>query len=146
MNKIILMGRLTRDPEIRYREKSDFNEEMAIARYTIAVDRKVKKTGDPEQQTVDFINCMSLNHLAKFAEKYFCKGRRVLITGRLQIGSYVNKDGVRIPTATVFVEEQEFADNKPNHISMQNETGEQFNDDGYSVISDGSLDGELPFR
>ena len=93
MNKVILMGRLTRDPEVRY---SQGENSMAIARYTIAVDRRVRRDGD--QQTADFINCVAFGRSGEFAEKYFHKGIKIAVTGRIQTGSYTNKDGQRVYT------------------------------------------------
>ena len=99
MNKVILMGRLTRDPEIRY---SQGEQSTAVARYTIAVDRRFRRDGD--QQTADFINCVAFGRQGEFAEKYFRKGIKIAITGRIQTGSYTNKDGQRVYTTDVVVE------------------------------------------
>ena len=107
MNKVILMGRLTRDPEIRY---SQGEQSTAVARYTIAVDRRFRRDGD--QQTADFIGCVAFGRQGEFAEKYFRKGIKIAITGRIQTGSYTNKDGQRVYTTDVVVEEQEFAESK----------------------------------
>ena len=101
------MGRLTRDPEIRY---SQGEQSTAVARYTIAVDRRFRRDGD--QQTADFINCVAFGRQGEFAEKYFRKGIKIAITGRIQTGSYTNKDGQRVYTTDVVVEEQEFAESK----------------------------------
>ena len=90
MNKVILMGRLTRDPEIRY---SQGNDQMAIARYTLAVDRRFNRNGD---QTADFINCVAFGRSAEFAEKYLKQGTKIVATGRIQTGSYTNKDGNKV--------------------------------------------------
>ena len=110
MNKVILMGRLTRDPEVRY---SQNDTSMAIARYSLAVDRRFARRNEgSNEQTVDFINCVAFGKSAEFAEKYFRQGMRVLITGRIQTGSYTNKDGQRVYTTDVVVEDQEFADSK----------------------------------
>ena len=98
MNKVILMGRLTRDPEIRY---SQGEQSTAVARYTIAVDRRFRRDGD--QQTADFINCVAFGRQGEFAEKYFRKGIKIAITGRIQTGSYTNKDGQRVYTTDVVV-------------------------------------------
>ena len=108
MNKVILMGRLTRDPEVRY---SQGERSMAIARYTLAVDRRGRR-GQDGDQTADFINIVAFDRAGEFAEKYFRQGMRVLITGRIQTGSYVNKDGQKVYTTDVIVEDQEFADSK----------------------------------
>lgn len=110
MNKVILMGRLTRDPEVRY---SQGERSMAIARYTLAVDRRGRRSQDGDQgQTADFINIVAFDRAGEFAEKYFRQGMRVLVSGRIQTGSYVNKDGQKVYTTDVIVEDQEFADSK----------------------------------
>ena len=106
MNKVILMGRLTRDPEVRY---SQGENSTAIARYTLAVDRRFKRDGE---QTADFINCVVFGKSAEFTERYFRQGMRVVVCGRIQTGSYVNKDGQKVYTTDVIVEDQEFADSK----------------------------------
>lgn len=107
MNRVILMGRLTRDPEVRYTQGS---EPMAVARYTLAVNRRVRK--DDGSQEADFINIVAFRKAGEFAEKYFRQGMRVLVSGRIQTGSYTNKDGQRVYTTDVIVDEQEFADTK----------------------------------
>ena len=110
MNKVILMGRLTRDPEVRY---SQGERSMAIARYTLAVDRRGRRSQDGDQgQTADFINIVAFDRAGEFAEKYFRQGMRVLVSGRIQTGSYINKDGQKVYTTDVIVEDQEFADSK----------------------------------
>ena len=106
MNKVILMGRLTRDPEVRY---SAGENALAIARYTLAVDRRFKRDGEA---TADFINCVSFGRTAEFAERYFHKGIRITICGRIQTGSYTNREGQKVYTTEVVVEEQEFAESK----------------------------------
>ena len=138
MNKVILMGRLTRDPEVRY---SQGENSMAIARYTIAVDRRVRRDGD--QQTADFINCVAFGRSGEFAEKYFHKGIKIAVTGRIQTGSYTNKDGQKVYTTDVVVEEQEFAESKSK---SEESTAKQNNvdADGFMNLSDG-IDEELPF-
>ena len=93
MNKVILMGRLTRDPEVRY---SQGERQMAIARYTLAVDRRGRANTSNGEQTADFIQCVAFDRSAEFAEKYFHKGIKVLVTGRIQTGSYTNKDGQKV--------------------------------------------------
>lgn len=100
------MGRLTRDPDVRY---SQGEKSTAIARYTLAVDRKFKREGE---QTADFISCVCFGKAAEFVEKYFRQGLRITISGRIQTGSYTNKDGNKVYTTDVVVEEQEFADSK----------------------------------
>ena len=106
MNKVILMGRLTRNPDIRC---SAGERDMTIARYTVAVDRRYKREGDV---TADFISCVAFGRSAEFAEKYFRQGLKVVITGRIQTGSYTNRDGNKVYTTDVVVEDQEFAESK----------------------------------
>lgn len=146
MNKVILMGRLTRDPEVRYRQTA---EPVAIARYTLAVDRKFKREGE---QTADFISCIALGRNAEFAEKYLRKGIKIVVTGRIQTGSYTNKDGQKVYTTDVVIEEQEFAESKGSGESNREERdraamqAEGYGDagDGFMNIPDG-IDEELPF-
>lgn len=109
MNKVILMGRLTRDPNVRYSPRNNSQEEMAIARYTLAVDRRGAKDG---QQSADFISCVAFGRDGEFAEKYLKQGTKVVVTGRIQTGSYTNRDGQKVYTTDVIVEEQEFAESK----------------------------------
>jgi single-strand DNA-binding protein len=111
MNKVILMGRLTRDPEIRY---SQGERSTAVARYSLAVNRVFKRNGEPD---VDFINCVAFGRQAEIAEKYFHKGIRIMIAGRIQTGSYTNKDGGRVYTTDVVIEEQEFVESKAESAS-----------------------------
>lgn len=145
MNKVILMGRLTRDPEVRY---SQGENSMAIARYTIAVDRRVRRDGD--QQTADFINCVAFGRSGEFAEKYFHKGIKIAVTGRIQTGSYTNKDGQRVYTTDVVVEEQEFAESKSASANNAGAAAANGNaagsaiGDGFMNLPDG-IDEELPF-
>ena len=106
MNKAVLVGRLTRDPEVRY---SQGDNTTAVARYTVAVDRRFKRDGEP---TADFIPCVVFGRSAEFAEKYFRQGMRVSVSGRIQTGSYTNKDGMKVYTTEVIVEEQEFAESR----------------------------------
>ncbi|MCD7882500.1 MAG: single-stranded DNA-binding protein [Lachnospiraceae bacterium] len=115
MNKVILMGRLTRDPDVRY---SPAEGSLAYARYTLAVDRRVKR--DDNNQTADFISCVTFGKGAEFAEKYLRQGIKIVVTGRIQTGSYTNRDGQKIYTTDVVVEEQEFAESK----SAQNGNGQ----------------------
>ena len=140
MNKVILMGRLTRDPEVRY---SQGENATAIARYTIAVDRRYKKEGEP---SADFIGCVAFGKLGEFAEKYLRKGTKVVITGRIQTGSYTNKDGQKVYTTDVVVEENEFAESKK---SADDNTGyvptSAPEGNGFMNIPDG-IDEELPFN
>lgn len=106
MNKVILMGRLTRDPDIRQGQQ----EGQGVARYTLAVDRRFKRQND--DQTADFIPCVAFGRGAEFAEKYLHKGTKIVITGRIQTGSYTNREGVKVYTTDVIVEDQEFAESK----------------------------------
>ena len=142
MNKVILMGRLTRDPEVRY---SAGENALAIARYTLAVDRRFRRDGEAN---ADFINCVSFGRTAEFAEKYFRQGLKIAVTGRIQTGSYTNRDGVKVYTTDIIVESHEFAESK--RTSEQNSNAPISNDvpaigsDGFMNIPDG-LDEELPF-
>ena len=142
MNKVILMGRLTRVPEVRY---SQGEQATAIARYTIAVDRRFRRDGDG--QTADFIGCVAFGRQGEFAEKYFRKGTKVLITGRIQTGSYTNREGQKVYTTDVVVEEQEFAESKAAAQNNQSaDRPEPMPDgDGFMNIPDG-IDEELPFN
>ena len=140
MNKVILVGRLTRDPEVRY---SQGENTMAIARYTIAVNRRFKREGDPE---ADFIRCVVFGRAAEFAEKYFRQGLRIAISGRIQTGSYTNKEGVKVYTTEVVVEEQEFADSMAEREHTQTPaSAPESSGDGFMNIPEG-IDEELPFH
>lgn len=142
MNRVILMGRLTRDPEIRY---SQAETPLAIARYTLAVDRRFAKQNEgSNEQTADFINCVMFGKTAEFAEKYLRKGTKVLITGRIQTGSYTNKDGVKVYTTEVVVEDQEFAESKNASANNTQPTVPSAGADGFMNIPEG-IDEELPF-
>lgn len=141
MNKVILMGRLTRDPEVKYTQGENT---MAIARYTLAVDRRFKRDGEA---AADFISCVAFGKQAEFAEKYLRQGIRIVVTGRIQTGSYTNRDGNKVYTTDVVVEEQEFAESKnaQNHAAGQAAAGKpQVDPDGFMNIPDG-IDEELPF-
>ena len=139
MNKTVLMGRLTADPQVRY---SQGDNATAVARYTLAVNRKFKKDGE---STADFIPCVVFGRSAEFAEKYFRKGMQVVISGRIQTGSYTNKDGVKVYTTEVIVEEQEFAESKAASQQNQNNASDSVpSSDGFMNIPDG-IDEELPF-
>jgi len=160
MNKVILMGRLTRDPDVRY---SQGENSMAIARYTLAVDRRVRRGQDgsaQEQQTADFIGCVAFGRSAEFAEKYLHQGTKIAIEGRIQTGSYTNKDGQKVYTTDVVVENQEFAESKnaSNGNGGSFSGGRSFNSgsqssqggssigDGFMNIPDGVEDEGLPFN
>lgn len=138
MNKVILMGRIVRDPDVRYSQGA--NGSTAVARYTLAVDRKFKQEGQP---TADFINCIAFGKLGEFAEKYLHKGVKIAVTGRIQTGSYKNKDGNTVCTTDVIVEEQEFCESKSQSNSQPQPT--LSNNDGFMSIPDGIDDG-LPFN
>ena len=114
MNKVILMGRLTRDPEVRY---SAGENALAIARYTLAVDRRFRRDGEA---SADFIQCVSFGRTAEFAEKYFRQGLKIAVTGRIQTGSYTNRDGQKVYTTEVVVEDQEFAESKSASAGSDN--------------------------
>ena len=146
MNKVILMGSLTRDPEVRY---SAGENSLAIARYTLAVDRRFKRDGEA---TADFISCVVFGKQAEFAEKYFRQGIRIVVSGRIQTGSYTNRDGVKVYTTEVVVEEQEFAESKAVSDSHVNRSASQpaapdmadSSAEGFMNIPD-EIGGELPF-
>ena len=139
MNKVIEIGRLTKDPDIRY---SQGENTTCIARYTLAVDRKFKQEGQPN---ADFISCIAFGKLGEFAEKYLHKGIKIAVTGRIQTGSYTNKDGQKVYTTDVVVEEQEFCESKSSNQSQQNERPQQSSDD-FMSIPDGLDDTGLPFN
>ena len=146
MNKVILMGRLTKDPEIKYAQGSS---STAIARYTLAVERKFKCQGD--EQSADFISCVSFGKTAEFVEKYLKQGTKVTACGRIQTGSYTNKSGQKIYTTDVLLEEIEFAESKntsSNNINVNSMSSSQLSQaigDGFINIPDG-IDEELPFH
>lgn len=150
MNRVILMGRLTRDPEIRY---SQGDNPTAVARYTLAVDRRFNRNGN--DATADFIGCVAFGRSAEFAEKYLHKGTKILVTGRIQTGSYTNRDGVKVYTTDVVVEDQEFAESKNANSSGDYQAGGDYAGtgrpeapaagDGFMNIPDG-IDEELPFN
>ena len=150
MNKVILMGRLTRDPEVRY---SSGERSMAIARYTLAVDRRGRRS-EGSEQTADYIPCVAFDKAGEFAEKYFRQGMRVLISGRIQTGSYTNKEGQKVYTTDVIIEDQEFADSKNSSggstSSGYNESfrpsPENASSEGFMNIPDGVDDEGLPFN
>ena len=118
------MGRLTRDPDVRYSNQGD--RQLAVARYTLAVDRRFRRNNDNNEQSADFISCVAFDRQAEFAEKYLRKGTKMVVCGRLQTGSYTNKDGVRVYTTDVVVEEQEFAESKASASSYNGGTQDGF--------------------
>ena len=146
MNKVILMGRLTRDPEVRYSQGAN---PTAIARYSLAVDRKFKRDGEPD---ADFFNCTALGRQGEFAEKYLRKGTKILLSGRIQNDNYTNRDGQQVYSVQVIVEEQEFAESKNASGGSGNNSNSRpippapaQSGDGFMSIPDG-LDDELPFQ
>lgn len=137
MNKVILMGRLTRDPDVRY---SSGEEPMAIARFTLAVNRRfAKKDGE---QTADFIGCVAFGKSAEFVEKYFRQGMRITICGRIQTGSYINQEGHKVYTTNVVIEEQEFAESKKSDSSSSGSSSSM--EGGFMDIPD--EDEDFPFN
>lgn len=143
MNKVVLMGRLTKDPVVRY---SQGENTLAIARYTLAVDRRYKKDDGP---TADFISCVVFGKSAEFTEKYFRKGTKITVSGRIQTGSYTNNEGQKVYTTEVVVEEQEFAESKANssadtYQAPSNGGAGNTNNNDFVSIPDG-VDDEIPF-
>lgn len=146
MNKVILMGRLTRDPEVRYSQGA---EPIAIARYTLAVDRRGRR--DNGEQTADFISCIAFRQKAEFAERYLQQGIKIAVVGHIQTGSYTNRDGQKVYTTDAVIDEQEFAESKAHN--QQNNGYQQepscpyppVSGDGFMNIPDG-IDEELPFN
>lgn len=147
MNKVILMGRLSRDPEVRYGGANN----SAVARFSLAVDRRFKREGD--EQTADFINCVAFGKTAEFIEKYAKKGTKFVVEGRIQTGSYTNKDGQKVYTTDVVCESVEFAESKGSgngnsgnsQSSGSNSAPSNDPGDGFMNIPDG-IDEELPFN
>lgn len=141
MNKVILSGRLVADPEVRYTQATP---SMAIARYRLAVDRR-GKNGERE---ADFINCLAFDKRAEFADKYFRKGTKIMVAGRLQTGSYTKQDGTKVYTTDVVIDEHEFAESK-NAGSQQEAPAAKIKpvaDEGFMTIPDDIEDGGLPFN
>ena len=139
MNKVIEIGRLVREPEIRYSHGANTT---CVARYTLAVDRKFKQEGQPN---ADFINCIAFGKLGEFAEKYLHKGVKIAVVGRIQTGSYKNKDGNTVYTTDVVVEEQEFCESKSNNQQSQSNDRPQSSPDDFMKIPDG-IEDSLPFN
>ncbi len=155
MNKVILCGRLTKDPDVRYTQAA---EPMAIARYTLAVDRRRGRNADPNEQSADFISIVAFGKSGEFAEKYLRKGTKMIISGRIQTGSYTNKDGVKVYTTEVVVEDQEFAESKnssagngggnsnfSNNYTNSSDPAPTAAEGGFMNIPDGIVE-ELPFK
>ena len=146
MNKVILMGRLTRDPEVRYSQGA---EPLAIARYTLAVDRRGRRDMNSDQ-TADFIPCVAFGRAGEFAEKYFRQGTKIVVSGRIQTGSYTNKDGNKVYTTEVIVDEQEFAESKASSDNSGYQASERpapanASADGFMSIPEG-IENDLPFK
>ena len=154
MNKVILMGRLTREPDVRYSQNADGS--MAVARYTLAVDRRRARNNNDEQ-SADFISCVAFGRSGEFAEKYLKQGTKIVATGRIQTGSYTNKDGNKVYTTDVVVEEHFFAESKKASDTDPKDEKDGFNTpsrpepsaaagDGFMNIPDGVEDEGLPFN
>ena len=146
MNKVILMGRLTRDPDVRYSQTA--NGSMAVARYTLAVDRRFKKDGEAN---ADFISCVAFGKVGEFAEKYLHQGTKIVVEGRIQTGSYTNKDGNKVYTTDIYVENCEFAESKSaaeqNGVNTAPARPKPSNvdADGFMTIPDNVDDEGLPY-
>ena len=145
MNKVILMGRLTRDAEIRYSQGETAN---AVARFSLAVDRRFRREGD--EQTADFINCVAFGKTAEFLERFGRKGTKFIVEGRIQTGSYTNREGQKVYTTDVVVENVEFAESKASsdnsgYTPASIPSPSQAANDGFMNIPDG-IDEELPFN
>ncbi len=150
MNKAILIGRLTRDPEVRY---SQGENSTAIARFTLAVDRRFQRNGDT--QTADFIGCVAFGKQAEFVERYFKQGMKMVLAGRIQTGSYTNKDGQKVYTTDIIAEDIEFAESKGSNGDsgfQQGGSHKEFRPEPSSAMGDGfmnipdGIDEELPFN
>lgn len=149
MNKVHLMGRLTRDPEVRY--STNTTSPLAIARFSLAVDRRKKVAGD--EATADFIRCVAFGKIAEVVEKYLHKGTKIVLSGRIQTGSYTNNDGVKVYTTDIITEDIEFAESKNtstgdgncSEAGFSSRTEPTYANDGFMNIPDG-IDEELPFN
>ena len=153
MNKVILMGRLTRDPEVRYTNQG--TRQMAVARYTLAVDRRASSQTKQGDQTADFLNCVAFDKSAEFCEKYMYQGMKMLVTGHLQTGSYTNRDGQKVYTTDVVIESQEFCEKRsegksyvphPAMAEAQKNTPPSQHKGGWMNVPDGVEDEGLPFN
>ena len=151
MNKTILMGRLTRDPMVTYSQGQE-GSQMAIARFTVAVDRRVKRDANSNEQTADFISCVAFGKQGEFAEKYLKQGTKIALEGRIQTGSYNNKEGVKVYTTDVVAEHIEFAESKAaaagngQMAQPQGRASDAVSTDGFMNIPDGIEDDGLPFN
>lgn len=148
MNKVILMGRLTRDPEVRYTQGDN---QMAIARYTLAVDRRGRGNASNGEQTADFIQCIAFGKSGEFAEKYCHQGTKLVVTGHIQTGNYTNKDGQKVYTTDVIIEDQEFAESKASSENSGNNNNSRpaaasSHQNGWVNVPDGVEDEGLPFN
>lgn len=145
MNRVILYGRLTRDPEIRYSQT--VNGSMAVARYTLAVDRRRGRNSDNEQ-SADFISCVAFGRSGEFAEKYLHQGTKIIVEGRWQTGNYTNKDGQKVYTNDCVVERHEFCESCANQQNNNNNgiMGGNASSDRFMSIPDGVADEGLPFN
>lgn len=139
MNKVILMGRLVKDPEVRYTQTA---EPVAVGKYTLAVNRRFKRDGE---QDADFINCVAFGKTAEFAEKYYKKGQLVSITGRLQVRSWEDQNGTKRWSTDVIVEEQYFAESKSAGSSKQSNSQTPQQQEGFYPIDEDIEDEDLPF-
>ena len=146
MNRVILMGRLTRDPNMSYSQNGD---NMAIARFTLAVDRRGRRQDGADQPTADFIGCVCFGRQAEFAEKYLRQGMKIAVQGRIQTGSYTNKDGVKVYTTDVVLDDIEFAESKASQGNSEYQAPSRpapsASGDGFMNIPEG-IDEELPFN
>lgn len=142
MNKVILIGRLTRDADVRYTQKQD-GTQMCIARFTLAVDRKFKQEG---QQTADFISCVAFGKQGEFVEKYLKQGNKVVVSGRIQTGSYTNKEGQKVYTTDVVTEEIEFAESKKTTDNNVQEPPAEYSAEAEGFLSIPVDDDSLPFK
>ena len=146
MNKVILMGRLTRDPEVRYTQGA---ESIAVTRYSLAVNKRFKRQGEPD---ADFINCVAFGKAGEFAEKYFKKGQMVAVTGRLQVRSWEDQNGQKRVSTDVVIEEQFFAESKASFESHQRPSdtskpasADSSSEEGFYPIDESIEDDDLPF-
>lgn len=149
MNRVVLMGRLTRDPDVRYSQNADGS--LAVARYTLAVDRRRARSNDSSEQTADFISCVAFGRSAEFAEKYLHQGTKIVVSGRIQTGSYTNRDGQKVYTTDVVVDDQEFAESKSSQgmdssYAQSRPAPQAPAGDGFMNIPDGVEDEGLPFN
>lgn len=139
MNKVILIGRPCDEPEVRYTQGDN---PVCVARYRLAVNRRFKKEGEP---SADFISCVAFGKNGEFVEKYLHKGTKIAVVGRIQTGSYTNKDGQKVYTTDIVVEEHEFAESKGSNNNEQTTPEPMPDADGFMNIPDG-IDEELPFN